>query len=437
MTKVIEIIDNMCKTTLMNAKKNAGKKNIRLLIVLFYLLISIPIQFSFMHNFRQNTKLELVIKFIIFAIFIIFELIEYCLAYPNGEKILVKVLFGIRLFSILGSFLLWFYNNGHVEPFLFNFIPLLAFYSFFVIPRSFSILFTITISTISVWFDITDLAQKNLEIYYIILLVFQRIIIIIIFYLFGHFWQTDIQKSKEKEQLLEQLNKSEENLRKYAREIAKTSVLEERTRIARDMHDSIGHSLTTIQIQLRTALAFIPVDITKTKQSINAALEVAESSLQDIRDVLSDFRQDETQFSFKEKITPIIATLSQSGIIVKLQIADDDENFNYASLVALYRLVQEGTTNILKHAKAKHVSILLSYLKNEAELIIEDDGIGFNTKEQINDVKNGMGLHGLIERFELIRGNIKIESFQNKGTKIIAHAPKDPVKLIGEEVGLD
>jgi len=435
MTKVIDIFTNMCKITLMNAKKYAVKKNLRLLIILVYLLISIPIQFSFMHNFRENTKLELAIKFIIFAFFIISELIEYCFDYPDGKKILVRVLFSIRLFSILGSFLLWFYNNGHVEPFLFNFIPLLAFYSFFVIPRNFSILFTIIISTISIWLDIADLTQKNLEIYYTILLMFQRIIIIIIFYLFGHFWQTDIQKTKENEALLEKLNRSEENLRKYAREIAKTSVLEERTRIARDMHDSIGHSLTAIQIQLRTALAFIPVKITKTEQSINAALEVAESSLQDIRDVLSDFRQDESQFSFKEKITPIISTLSQSGIVVNVQIAEDDENFNYASLVALYRLVQEGTTNILKHAKAKQVSILLKYSEDEAELIIEDDGIGFNTKKQLNDVKNGMGLHGLIERFELIRGNIKIESFQNKGTKITAHAPKDPVKLIGEEVG--
>jgi signal transduction histidine kinase len=418
----------------MNAKKYAVKKNLRLLIILVYLLISIPIQFSFMHNFRQNTKLELAIKFIIFALFIIFELIEYCFDYPNGKKILVRVLFSIRLFSILGSFVLWFYNNGHVEPFLFNFIPLLAFYSFFVIPRNFSILFTIAISTISVWLDITDLTQKNLEIYYTILLMFQRIIIIIIFYLFGHFWQTDIQKTKENEELLEKLNKSEENLRKYAREIAKTSVLEERTRIARDMHDSIGHSLTAIQIQLRTALAFIPVNITKTEQSINAALEVAESSLQDIRDVLSDIREDEKQFSFKEKITPFISTLSQGGIVVKLDIAKDDENFNYASLVALYRLVQEGTTNILKHSKAKQVSILLSYSEDEAEFIIEDDGIGFNTQEQLADVKSGMGLHGLIERFELIRGNLKIESSSNAGTKIIAHAPKDPVKLIGEEI---
>jgi two-component system sensor histidine kinase DegS len=138
----------------------------------------------------------------------------------------------------------------------------------------------------------------------------------------------------------------------------------------------------------------------------------------------------------KKKIAPIISTLTQSGIEVKYAISEDNESMNYASLIALYRFAQECSTNIIKHSKASQVSLDLYYTKDEAIMEIKDNGIGFDfDKISKANTKNGMGLYGLIERFELIRGKIEIESSIKNGVKIIAYAPKDPVQLIGENNG--
>jgi len=306
--------------------------------------------------------------------------------------------------------------------------------AYFVFPEKFSIAITVFLTSLTLLFDTNNFLHSDMELYYGLLLIVQRTITILIFYLFAKFWDADRTVSYKNDQLLSTLNAREDELKKYAREIAKTSILEERTRIARDMHDSIGHSLTAIQIQLRTADAFLDVDKANCKKAIDSALEVASSSLQDTRVVLNDLREPEKHFSLKMKINPIITVLKQSGIKVEASISDDNDNMNYASLIALLRFVQEGTTNIIKHSEATEAKIELSYTRDEAILSIEDNGIGFDIGNlSKNDTIDGMGLHGLIERFELIRGNIVITSSPQKGTKIVANAPKDPVKLIGDK----
>ncbi|MDC7227570.1 MAG: sensor histidine kinase [Spirochaetales bacterium] len=376
-------------------------------------------------------------KYIIFTIFIAIELVEYFLDYPcNSRKLLQRILFLIRIIAVITAFLCSYHFGGDVKPFFFFFIPLLAFYSAFVMSGIINIIFIVVIIACDILLDVHHFEKTDIEVYYSTLIIFQRIVTIAIFYLFAYFWQTDIKKSSENEQLLKKLNKSEEDLRKYAREVARTSVLEERTRIARDMHDSVGHALTAVQMQLRKALALHSVDEDKAVHAIEAALEVAGSSLQDTRAVLSDLRDNEMHFSFEEKIEQIVSTLRHSGINVELQIADDDETFNYSSLVALFRFVQEGVTNIIKHSGATHTEILLTYSEKGAELIIRDDGCGFDVDQRLHTGdETGMGLHGLSERFELIRGSLLVESSSGQGTTLTAWAPRDPVRLIGEEDG--
>jgi len=354
--------------------------------------------------------------------------------YPSKNRRPVKFLFLIRFLTISAAFFYNYITVGFIDPYLYTFVTLIVFYSYFVFPGKLSITITVVLTSLTIFFDTSNFLHSNLELYYGLLLIVQRTITILIFYLFAKFWDADRTVSYKNDQLLSALNAREEELKKYAREIAKTSILEERTRIARDMHDSVGHSLTAIQIQLRTADAFLDIDRDNCKKAIDSALEVASNSLQDTRAVLSDLREPEKHFSLKMKINPIITVLKQSGIKVEASISDDNDNMNYASLIALLRFVQEGTTNIIKHSEATEVRIVLTYSRDEAILSIEDNGVGFDINNLSKDgMADGMGLHGLIERFELIRGNIVITSSPQKGTKIVANAPKDPVKLIGDK----
>ncbi len=417
----------------MKDKKYSNKRNLRLFIVLLYQLLGLPFQF-WMMNDRPNQLHDLLTKLMLFSIFVVFEIIEYLMEYPSKNRRPVKFLFLIRFLTISAAFFYNYITVGFIDPYLYTFVTLIVFYSYFVFPGKLSITITVVLTSLTIFFDTSNFLHSNLELYYGLLLIVQRTITILIFYLFAKFWDADRTVSYKNDQLLSALNAREEELKKYAREIAKTSILEERTRIARDMHDSVGHSLTAIQIQLRTADAFLDIDRDNCKKAIDSALEVASNSLQDTRAVLNDLREPEKHFSLKMKINPIITVLKQSGIKVEASISDDNDNMNYASLIALLRFVQEGTTNIIKHSEATEVRIVLTYSRDEAILSIEDNGVGFDINNLSKDgMADGMGLHGLIERFELIRGNIVITSSPQKGTKIVANAPKDPVKLIGDK----
>ncbi|MGH4037434.1 MAG: sensor histidine kinase [Sphaerochaeta sp.] len=417
----------------MKDDKYSNKRNLRLFIVLLYQLLGLPFQFWIM-NIHNNGAKNFLINIILFSIFIAFEIIEYLLKYPYKTNKVVKVLFFIRFSTIIFAFLCNYQKSRSFDPYLYTFITLLAFYSYFMFPGKVSAIITFILAFLTILFDTKNFFYSNLEVYYGVLLVVQRAITIMIFYLFAKFWDADRTVSYKNDQLLLALNAREAELKKYAREIAKTSILEERTRIARDMHDSVGHSLTAIQIQLRTADAFLDVDKKSCKKAIESALDVASNSLQDTRAVLNDLRESDNTFSLKQKIKPIVKILEQSGIKVTTKISDDNDNMNYASLIALFRFVQESSTNIIKHSNATEATIELSYNNEEAQLIIEDNGVGFDIKNiSNNEAKGGMGIHGLIERFELIRGNIVITSSPNKGTRIVANAPKDPVKLIGDK----
>ena len=419
----------------MNKSKYKNKIYIRMLIVIIYLLFMIPLQFTIFPN-RDSSFLNSFLKSFIIILFITLEFVEFFNYYSEDKLTLKKALFLIRVISLIAIFSFEYHLKKNIEPFFINLIPLIVFYSFFIMPSKFSISLLIIFCGFDVFFNNNNLLLQVLVLYFIIVLIFKRIIINSIFYLFAKFWQKDFINTIEREKLLLELEKSKNELKEYAKEISKISILEERTRIAREMHDSLGHSLTAIQIQLRKALAYINEDLDESKKAIEASIEVAAISLKDIRTVLNALSKKEVNFNLKNKIQATITILEQSDIIVDANIEENDETFNYTSFLALYRFTQECTTNILKHSKATKVNINLTYNKDEARLVISDNGIGFNLNNNANhsDI-SGMGLLGLKERFELIHGSFSVESECGKGTKIVASVPKDPVKLIGENNG--
>lgn len=337
----------------METKKYSNKRTLRLIIVVLYLLLGLPFQFSLISRHILQTY-DLIMMSIIFNIFLFSEIVEYVFLYPSKEKRLVRYTFIIRLFFACFSLIYTYIIKGNIQPFYYNYITLICFYSYFLFGSKKSFIFTICFALLSIFSDFNNFYVNDIDFYYRLLMIIQRLTIIMIFYIFAKFWDDDRKKSIENEILLEELNQSKKELKTYASTIAKSSVLEERTRIARDMHDSIGHSLTAIQIQLRAANAFLDIDNNRSRKSINAALEVAKTSLLDTRSVLNDLRSPEKQFSFKSKLENIINTLEQSGIEVSSNIAPDDEEINYACLLALFRFAQESSTNIIKHSKATY-----------------------------------------------------------------------------------
>ncbi len=115
-----------------------------------------------------------------------------------------------------------------------------------------------------------------------------------------------------------------------------------------------------------------------------------------------------------------------------LEVEGAEDGFSKQTLITLYRAVQEGLTNIQKHAKATQARVQIALLASRAELIIEDNGQGFDAAAmsvQSNSSEHGFGLVSLRERLELLSGTLHLESQPAQGTRIAISTPREPASL--------
>lgn len=229
------------------------------------------------------------------------------------------------------------------------------------------------------------------------------------------------------EQLLRDLENSNRQLRAYASQVAALATTEERNRIARDIHDSLGHYLTVINIQLEKAIAYRDKDPLEADASVHHAKHLANEALEDVRQSVGALRNTAETFCLSKSLTDLIETIKRSGqFSIDLQIQGDESGFSKQSLITLYRAAQEGLTNVQKHAQASQVSVRVELDEQEARLDIKDNGRGFNPvlidQSQVN---NYYGLRGVRERLELVQGLLKLESSTDQGTSLFVTVPKD------------
>jgi signal transduction histidine kinase len=194
----------------------------------------------------------------------------------------------------------------------------------------------------------------------------------------------------------------------------------ERRRLARELHDETGQALTSILLGLKGL-----EERTGDEASREAAQELRElvvSTLQDVRRLAVELRptalDDFGLVAALERLADSFA--EQTGISVDFQTALADERLPAEAETALYRIVQESLTNVVKHAKARRVSVLLARREGSVKAVVEDDGRGFDPAELGDD---GFGLVGMRERLALLGGRLEVESGPEAGTTIAAEVP--------------
>jgi signal transduction histidine kinase len=184
----------------------------------------------------------------------------------------------------------------------------------------------------------------------------------------------------------------------------------ERTRIARELHDSVGQQLTLIKIQSQR------LDQKELTVLSNNALEEVRSISKNLYPVLLK------QLGLTDSITQLINEYDeQTDLFFSIDIDDIDDYFNESKSLNFYRLVQECLTNIVKHAKAKLVSVNIKIEDKRILTLISDNGKGFNVVE--SKKKNSLGLKTIFERIKIMNGNISVDSELNKGTHFIFSIP--------------
>lgn len=192
----------------------------------------------------------------------------------------------------------------------------------------------------------------------------------------------------------------------------------ERIRIARDLHDGVGQLLAAARMALGKYVSTQNI----TSEEVNNASELLEDSIKEIREVSHNMMPGSLmKFGLASALKQFVNKInSSSSLKIDLQIVGLRERIDERIEMMLYRIIQEITSNILKHAQASRVSIEL--IQHEAELIllIEDNGIGFDSN---NPENQGIGLKNIATRVEYLNGSVIFDSSPNRGTSVVVEVP--------------
>jgi nitrate/nitrite-specific signal transduction histidine kinase len=200
------------------------------------------------------------------------------------------------------------------------------------------------------------------------------------------------------------------------------SVLEERNRLAREIHDTLAQGFTGIVLQLEAAEQTLHDNVNQSQEHLDRARTLARESLNEARRSVWALRPSVLeQYTFQESLGQSIDNFNKNTCIkVNLHIQGEKNNLHPDIELAMMRICNEALTNIERYAKATRVAINLIFRENTLELNIQDNGIGFDTKTLKT---HSFGLIGMRERTQLLGGTLKIQSEKGQGTLVTVSIP--------------
>lgn len=214
-----------------------------------------------------------------------------------------------------------------------------------------------------------------------------------------------------------ELKNANDALSNYARESERIAQTKERNRLAREIHDTLGHTLTGIIAGLDAAIAILPISPDATKQQLEMISDVARQGMKDVRRSVNALRPDVLER--EDLLAAITHTINEmqatSNVDITFNNEIDNLKFNEDEEEIIYRIIQEGITNSIRHGKADHIIVDLQKEYSIITLTISDNGQGSD------NIKYGFGLTHMKERLDMLAGELSVES-QN-GFKITAKIP--------------
>ncbi|AZQ39261.1 sensor histidine kinase [Streptomyces cyaneochromogenes] len=208
-------------------------------------------------------------------------------------------------------------------------------------------------------------------------------------------------------------------LEAYAARVAELSAATERNRLARDIHDSLGHHLTAMSVQLEMASDFQTLDPDAAQRALNEARRSVRLALGDVRQSVRALRDEAT----RPTLAAALAALAQDGAAgprVTVEVSGDEDGYGAVELTALYRAAQEAVTNARRHARASQVTVVVRLAGGAARLEVTDDGRGFAPDAAVA----GFGLLGMRERVHLVAGSVEVDSSPGAGTQVTVTVPR-------------
>lgn len=226
----------------------------------------------------------------------------------------------------------------------------------------------------------------------------------------------------EAEQLSAELTEANARLHEQATHADELATTRERNRLAREIHDGLGHYLTVIKVQLDAAAATLHEQPEVARRSVETASRLAAEALDDVRRSVGTLRQETARAPL---VTRLQTLAGQAHPTASLQIEGSPRTLSQSVEHALHRAAQEGLTNVSRHAAAQHVVLRLDFrTPGQVRLDVEDDGRGLPPIAAAPRTgSGGFGLAGLRERFAPLGGRIELRARADGGCVLTAEVP--------------
>lgn len=218
----------------------------------------------------------------------------------------------------------------------------------------------------------------------------------------------------------EQLAQMHNSLWECVLQFANFSATQERNRIARDLHDSLGHSLTGLNLQLQTAIKLCQLNPNQVQEFLTEAHRLAARATQEIRQSVKALRSDVSETQSLEELVELLVNdfYQTTGILVEVD-TDVTIAISQNFITPIYRIIQEALNNIRKYAQASKVKINLYTTFEEIYFQIQDNGRGFDSEQ----ISGGYGLQGMQERVAVLQGDFHLKSQPGAGCSITVEIP--------------
>jgi signal transduction histidine kinase len=226
----------------------------------------------------------------------------------------------------------------------------------------------------------------------------------------------------EVERLAGELGEANRKLREYAVQAEELAATRERNRVAREIHDSLGHYLTVVNVQLEAGRAMLERDPARARAALEKAQALTQDGLEGIRRSVAALRAPPLDNQgLAEALRQVVDESRAAGMAVEIQVLGEMRRVSPPVELTLFRAGQEGLTNVRKHARATHVWLTLDFrAPARVGMTVSDDGSGAPMSA---DPAAGFGLLGLRERAQLLGGDVRVRTAPGKGFTLEVEVP--------------
>ena len=385
-----------------------------LLLKLLYSSMGLILLFVLIENFNRSWSSLLLCGLLIFSVTVRNAVIKTSASHNN--LCIISSFFDILLISLI-----LYLSSGNVTALFYGIIICESVLSYRVATS-----FSLTLMSFAAYLSI-KYVKANFTIINFSSELITALILFSACYVMSFIAKYEIsQRKKLNETMIElkiksnQLENTYNQLKKASKQLEELTIMKERNRIAREIHDTVGHTLTSVLIEMEAAQKLLDIDKSSAEEKLGLAKEQVRKGLTDVRMSVRTLKQGNEILDFVPSLESLINDyIKHTSVNIKYMISPDLPKLNEAQEKTLYRALQEGLTNGVKHGKSTAFVFILDYEDNIVKFSLQDNGCG------TDDVNYSFGLTSMNDRVSEIGGTMIVHSSKDDGFLIEITVPID------------